>query len=199
MSPQEPSGWNAPGAGGYGQPPAPPPQQPYPNPQAQPYGYQQPQPYPQPQSHPQQAGYGPYGPPPPGPYATYPPGPGYPAVPGTMPGQVRTAQVMFFVLAGLVLVGSAAAGAIAGGEAAGKVIGSNLPVIGGFICALLFGKSGNGARITAIVFGSLMILFGLGALGQEQPAGLLEIACGIVIIVMLGQKQATYWFTRPRA
>ncbi|MGP3999798.1 hypothetical protein [Streptomyces sp. 8N706] len=171
MSYEQQPGWSAPQAGGYGAPPPPGGHQPYP--------------------YPQQPGYGAYAP--------YPPGPGgYPAVPMAMPGQVRTAQVLSFVLAGLVVIGVFVAGAAVGAEAAGKVIGANLPVIGGFICALCFGRSGNGAKVTAIVFASLMVLFGLGALGQRQPAGLLEIACGIVIIVMLAQRPSTFWFTRPR-
>jgi hypothetical protein len=80
----------------------------------------------------------------------------------TMPGTVRAAQVLFFVMAGLVAVGIALAG---DAEKAGAITGASFPVIVGFVCALRFGKSGPVNRRTAIVFASLMVAVGFGAMG----------------------------------
>lgn len=144
-----------------------------------------------------------------GPYPGYPnhPGPtGYPGYPGgpvppqqpfTMPGVVRAAQIMGFVAGGLVVLWSIVTGALAGAEASGRIVGLSLPVIGVFICALLFGRAGSGAKVTGIVFASLMILFGLGALGQRNAGGALMMGLGVAIVVTLSQKQAGYWFRRP--
>ncbi|MGY0061160.1 hypothetical protein ACWY4P_32230 [Streptomyces sp. LZ34] len=112
-----------------------------------------------------------------------------------MPGTVRAAQVLFFVMAGLVALGIALAG---DPEKAGAITGASIPVIVGFVCALRFDKSGAGSRTTAIVFASLMIAVGFGAMGQRQPAGLVELVIGIVIVVLLSQRQSAEWFRRIR-
>ncbi|MER6141385.1 hypothetical protein ABT174_15135 [Streptomyces sparsogenes] len=120
-------------------------------------------------------------------------------MPATMPGTVRAAQVLFFVMTGLVALGVMVAALAGDPELAGGLLGANFPVIGGVICAFCFGKSGNGAKVTAIVFASLMIAAGLGALGQRQPAGLVEFAMGTAIVVLLSQRQSGQWFRRePR-
>ncbi|MGO4423377.1 hypothetical protein AB4Z54_32985, partial [Streptomyces sp. MCAF7] len=149
-------------------------------------------------------GYGPpagYGPQPPGAYQPHLPynpqaGAGYPPQPMTMPGTVRAAQVLFFVMAGLVALGIVLSG---DPEKAGAIVGASFPVIVGFVCALRFGKSGPGNRTTAIVFASLMIAVGFGAMGQRQPAGLVELVFGIVIVVLLSQRQSAEWFRRIRS
>lgn len=149
-------------------------------------------------------GYGPpsgYGPQPPGahqPHLPYSPQAvaGYPSQPTTMPGTVRAAQVLYFVMAGLVALGMVLAD---DAEKAGAIAGASFPVIFGFVCALRFGKSGPVNRRTAIVFASLMIAVGFGAMGQRQPAGLVELVFGIVIVVLLAQRQSAEWFRRIRS
>ncbi|WP_431043860.1 hypothetical protein ACQUSR_19500 [Streptomyces sp. P1-3] len=163
-----------------------------------PLGHQHP-PHPQYAQQPQQpAPYTPYPqqphPPYAGSHAPYPPF----GAPMAMPSQVRTAQVLAFVMAGLLML--ACVLNFAGGDprTAGYVVGAGLPAFGCAICALCFGGAGGGAKVTAIVFGSLMILFGLSAMGQGRPGGLIEVVIGILIVVMLSQRASGEWFRRPR-
>jgi hypothetical protein len=69
------------------------------------------------------------------------------------------------------------------------------PLIGVFLCALRFGASGDGARITAIVFASLLMLFGLVL--PVSAGTLAELGMGIAIVVTLAQRQSAEWFNRP--
>ncbi|MFE7612508.1 hypothetical protein [Streptomyces celluloflavus] len=130
----------------------------------------------------------------------YPPGPyqPYSMAQPPMPGSVRAARVLAYVATGLVALGAVVTGAVAGPAGAGAALGSAIPVIGVFICALCFARSGSGARVTAIVFASFMILFGLGALGRGIPAGIVQLGLGIAIVAALSQRQSGDWFRRPR-
>ncbi|MFH8585982.1 hypothetical protein ACH4GP_16465 [Streptomyces celluloflavus] len=130
----------------------------------------------------------------------YPPGSyqSYPMAQLPMPGSVRAARVLAYVAAGLAGLGTVVAGAMAGPAGAGAALGSAIPVIGVFICALRFARSGNGAKVTAIVFASLVILFGLGALGRGIPAGTIQLGLGIAIVATLSQRQSGDWFRRPQ-
>lgn len=191
---------------GYGQghvppvPPAPGAASPYPGgPAPYPGG-----PAPYPQSPP--AGYGPVPGPPPG-YPGQPGHPGYPGhpaqpyapVPVTMPGVLRAAQVILFVAMGLAVVGVVVVSSLRGAEASGRMIGSILPLIGAFICALRFNSGGGGVRITAIVFTSLMILFGLGQAGNGDPSGLgWALFFATPVLVLLCLRPSSAWFDRPR-
>ncbi|WP_051723512.1 hypothetical protein [Streptomyces albus] len=162
------------------------------------------------------AGYGPVPGPPPG-QPGYPGGPAQPAQPGypghpaqpyaygpnghapaTMPGVLRAAQVILFVAMGLAFVAVVVASAMAGAEASGRAIGSALPVIGAFICALRFNSGGSGVRVTAIVFTSLMILFGMGQAGNGNPAGLLWALLAIPALVLMCLRPSGAWFDRAR-
>lgn len=164
------------------QPPPPPPQSgPYPPGPPQPHAHG---PYGQYEQ------YGPYGQP-------APPGMTPPPYAAVMPGPVKAARVMAFVALGLTLFGCVVSAARFGPETSGAALGTNLPVIGVFVCALCFARSGPNARVTAIVFTALMILFGLGALGQQNPGGLFEFGLGIAILVTLCQRRSKEWFHRP--
>ncbi|MFF4606514.1 hypothetical protein ACFY12_27755 [Streptomyces sp. NPDC001339] len=114
-----------------------------------------------------------------------------------MPGSVRAARVLAFVAAGFAVLGAVVAGALAGPAAAGAALGSAMPVIGVFTCALCFARSGAGAKVTAIAFAAFMILFGIGALGRGIPAGIVQAGLGIAIVVSLSQRQSGDWFRRP--
>jgi hypothetical protein len=115
-----------------------------------------------------------------------------------MPGSVRAARVLAYVAAGFAALGTALAGVMAGPAGAGAALGSAIPVIGVFICALCFARSGSGAKVTAIVFASFMILFGLGALGRGLPAGIVQLGLGIAIVATLSPRQSGDWFRRPQ-
>ncbi|MFI1203457.1 hypothetical protein ACH4VR_29175 [Streptomyces sp. NPDC020883] len=127
---------------------------------------------------------------PPGPYQMHPTGQ------PSMPRSVGAARVLAYIAAGVGALGTVVAGAAAGAEAAGAVVGSEFPVIGVSVCAAFFGRLGPGVRITAIVLASLMILFGLGALGRGIPAGIVQLPLGIAIVAALSQRQSGDWFRR---
>lgn len=115
-----------------------------------------------------------------------------------MPGSVRAARVLAYVAAGFAALGAVIAGAVAGSQVAGAALGSAMPVIGVFICALCFARSGTGAKVTAIAFASLMILFGIGALGRGIPTGAVQAGLGVAIVASLSQRQSGHWFRRPQ-
>ncbi|MFC8045833.1 hypothetical protein [Nocardia sp. NPDC057353] len=164
-------------------------------PQQQYNGYPQPQHngYPQPQhnAYPQQQ------------YNAYP-GPGapfyqpYPVAPPRMPGSVRSAQIVAWLMgaAGIALIGVAIGTGRA--ELAGQLTaGFLLPIITAGM-AFAFGSAGNGLRVTAIVLASLQALFSFGAMASMQPPGLLGVITGITVICLLAPAKAKQWFERPR-
>ncbi|MFD5028760.1 hypothetical protein [Streptomyces sp. NPDC058373] len=208
----------------YGPPPQggqPPQGQPgYGAPQGQPgYGApQQGQPgygYPQQGGQPGQPGYG------------YPQQPAYPGGPGMnpmkaeMPGLMKTARVLLFVVAGLqILVGlffGVAVGAakdVANGmetDAANGLVGLGYALV--FILLALavlaivlgvkFSTGGSGIRITTIVYASLMLLGSLSNLfagggGSATFGGIVALAIYGIILASMVNSQATAWFNRPR-
>jgi len=116
----------------------------------------------------------------------------------TMPGTVRTAQIIAWIMGalGIVLIGVAMAAR--GGEFAGQIAAGFLLPIGLSGCAFNFGSGKNGLRITAIVVASLQGLFSLGGMATMQPPGLLGIVTGVTIACLLAGKSAKQWFSRPR-
>ncbi|MET7516730.1 hypothetical protein ABZS88_25200 [Streptomyces sp. NPDC005480] len=193
-----------------GQQPGYPPQAPQ-APQGQPgYGYPQGQP-------PQQPGYG------------YPQGqPAYPGFPGgnqmpvEMPGLMKTARVLLFILAGFQLLFGIIAGvAIGAAQDVSNGVGSGdatdtLAGLGFLIAALMvalgalsiflgvkFKNGGSGIRITTIVYASLMIIGGLvntinGGGGSGTFGGLISLAIAGIILGSMVNSAATTWFNRPR-
>ncbi|MEU6170450.1 hypothetical protein ABZ832_00870 [Streptantibioticus parmotrematis] len=160
-------------------------------------------------AYPQQGGASPYGENPYGqtpyaqnpyqqPYAPYPGGP-MATAPVEMPGPVKAARVLSYVAFGLLVLGAVIGGALAGPEVAGAVMGGGFPVIGLFVCALLFHRAGPACRVTAIVFASLTIVSGLAALGRSPGAGLIPLALSIAVVVNLSRGVTGDWFRRPRA
>ncbi len=195
-----------------------------------PYGQQPPAPQGQPgYGYPQQA---PQGVPPQGGYAypqqqapqgfpAYPGGPGggYPGAPMQMPGLVKTARVLLFVVGGLQLIvglvallGGAALSTTESG-AAGDVVGGVVIALGLFVLALgvlaivlgaKFAKGGNGVRITTIVYAALSILGGLANFtntaseGGGPAAGVISLAIGGLILAAMVTAPGAAWFKRPR-
>ncbi|MCX4233996.1 hypothetical protein ACH4Y0_17180 [Streptomyces sp. NPDC020707] len=186
-----------------------PPQQP--QGQGQPgYGY--------PQGAPQQPGYG-YG------YPQQPAYPGYPGgnhIPMEMPGLMKTARVLLFILAGLqILFGIIAGIAVGAAQDASNGFGSGddtdtLAGLGFVLAALLLGvgalsiflgvkfkNGGTGIRVTTIVYASLMILGGLsntvqGGGGSVTFGGIISLAIAGIILASMVNGAASAWFKRPR-
>ncbi|MEV0177913.1 hypothetical protein AB0I54_01205 [Streptomyces sp. NPDC050625] len=196
------------------------PNNPYGPPQGQQPGYP-PQP---PQGQP---GYG---------YPTAPPaqpGYGYPAAPPVqqpygygmpmeMPGLIKTARVLLFVVAGFqflagVVIGIAGAALQDGSNALGS--GDDTSAATGVIVliALLmlalgslsiflgvkFKNGGSGIRITTIVYSSLMILGSLvnivnGAGGSATFGGIISLAIGGIVLAAMVNGAASTWFNRPK-
>ncbi|MEV8429220.1 hypothetical protein PGH47_26060 [Streptomyces sp. HUAS 31] len=199
------------------------PNNPYgPPPQGQP-GY--------PQQPPQgQPGYGyPQGVPQQPPAYGYPQGqPAYPGYPGgnmmpvQMPGLMKTARVLLFILAGFQLLFGLIAGiAVGAAQDLSNGVGSGddtdtLAGLGFLVAALLVGlgalsiflgvkfkNGGSGIRITTIVYASLMILGGIvnivnGANGSATFGGLISLAIAGIILASMVNGAASAWFNRPR-
>ncbi|MEU9956193.1 hypothetical protein [Streptomyces sp. NPDC050982] len=193
-----------------GYPPQPPQGQPGYPPQGQP-GYGYPQGAPQ-----QQPGYG------------YPQQPGYPGYPGgnqmpvEMPGLMKTARVLLFILAGFqILFGIIAGIAVGAAQDVSNGIGSGdstdtLAGLGFVLAAFLVGigalsiflgvkfkTGGSGIRVTTIVYASLMILGGLvntvqGGGGSGTFGGIISLAIAGIILASMVNSAASAWFNRPR-
>ncbi|MER0482141.1 hypothetical protein ABR737_28035 [Streptomyces sp. Edi2] len=186
-----------------------PPQNPYgPPPGQQPhYGYPQQQPQP----------------PQPAPYGPYPGGGGMPGMqpqyPVAMPGGVKAARVVMFVLTGLNLIGLIIAVAGLGGvskaahdvspySAAEDATAINISkglliavivlivifTVLAVTLALQFGNGGNGVRVGSIVFGVGTLILSLCTF----PLGLVHTILGIMVIAFISKDESKYWFNRPR-
>ncbi|WP_030687614.1 hypothetical protein [Streptomyces globisporus] len=187
-------------------------------------------PYGQPQGQGQQPGYGypqqaPQGVPPQQGGYGYPAAPAYGGYPGAamaMPGGVKAARVILWILGVLqVLMGIIMA--LAGGWFADQLSSSSsefentdgaaAAVTGVFvvlgIVVLAFGvwaimmavksaTGGNGVRISAIVYGSLSTLGSLVNLLGGNVFALVSLALGILIIVFYAKSDAADWFKRNR-
>ncbi|MFG2226839.1 hypothetical protein [Streptomyces sp. NPDC048644] len=171
----------------------------------------------------QQPGYGyPQQQPAPAPYGPYPGGGGMPpAGPylSRMPGGVKAARVMLFVLAGLNLIGLVGAVAGLGGvskaarnaspyqshdTATALNVGKGLLIalivliviftVVAVTLALQFGNGGGGVRIGTIVFGVANTL----ASFLVFPLGLVHTVLGILVIAFASKDDGNAWFNRPR-
>ncbi|MFG2657996.1 hypothetical protein [Streptomyces sp. NPDC048425] len=202
------------------------PNNPYGPPQGQQPGY----PPQAPQAPQGQPGYGyPQGPPPQQPGYGYPQGqPAYPGFPGgnvmpiEMPGLMKTARVLLFILAGFqILFGIIAGIAVGAAQDLSNGVGSgdstdSLAGLGFFVAALLvalgalsiflgvkFKNGGSGIRVTTIVYASLMIIGGLvntinGGGGSATFGGLISLAIAGIILGSMVNSAASTWFNRPR-
>ncbi|MEU2062279.1 hypothetical protein [Streptomyces sp. NPDC013455] len=161
-----------------------------------------------------QAGYG---------YPAAPPlgQPGY-GMPMEMPGLMKTARVLLFILAGFQLLFGLLAGALIGAaQDVSNGVGSGdstdgLAGLGFLLAGLLLGlgalsiflgvkfrNGGSGIRITTIVYASLMILGGIsnmvkGGNGSATFGGLISLAMAGIILASMVTSSASAWFNRPR-
>ncbi len=187
----------------YGQPQQ--PQQPQQPPQQQPqYGYP-------PQQQPQQSPYG-YGA---GGYPSYPGQPGYPVgMEQQMPGMVKAARVILFVLAGLqIIVGlfMLLGGAAVSNDGTDSGTGGALIAIALFVLVLAaigivlgvrFSKGAGGVRVGTIVYACLMILGGIGDITRGAGVGvvsaIIAFAIGGFLLAAMLQSDSSAWFNRQR-
>ncbi|KQX10316.1 hypothetical protein ASC82_21720 [Streptomyces sp. Root431] len=189
---------------------------PYGQPQGQPqqpgYGY----PQQAPQGVPPQQGYGYPAAPPVSPYG----GGGYPAAVTEMPGTVKAARVMLFVIGGLqmigVIFGVLGALSIAAAKndpqlkddvqfqqiadmSSGAVWGFTALILAWGVLAIVlgakFGSGGNGIRITAMVFAIITAIFGLYPF---VVIGLAHTVMAVLIAVFVGKSDGGAWFNRNK-
>ncbi|MEV3932455.1 hypothetical protein [Streptomyces sp. NPDC049944] len=149
---------------------------------------------------------------------------GYPGGPGTMPGGVKAARIMLYVLGGLQVIGAivmvvggawlsdqlsdaeSSYGSSSTQDAAdismGIFVVAGILTLGIALWAILtaakFSSGANGIRISAIVYGSLVTLFSVISLLTANVFALISIALGIMIIVFCAKQDGAQWFQRPR-
>ncbi|GAA3481252.1 MULTISPECIES: hypothetical protein [Streptomyces] len=184
------------------------------NPYGQPQGGQPGYGYPQqaPQGVPQQGGY-PAAPPVQGGY-------GFPGVPTEMPGGVKAARVMLYVITGLQVIGAVifaiAAAAVqaakndatlkddvqfqqladySGNALWGVVAFAVLWGVLAVFLAVKFGKGTNGIRITAIIFGAITAILGIYPF---VVFGLVHTVLAVLIIVFVAKADGNAWFNRQQ-
>ncbi|MCX4669598.1 hypothetical protein OG453_23430 [Streptomyces sp. NBC_01381] len=129
------------------------------------------------------------------------PGYGYgygPVAPQKMPGVVRAAQIVLWVLGGLLVLGSIGLIFTVNPETAGAALGVNVCLLVSAGMAFRYGTVGNGIRVTCIVLMSVQIAMALGGAANGNPAGLLPLLGAIAVVVLLSQGIAGAWFKRPR-
>ncbi|MGW0709307.1 hypothetical protein ACWD4G_25690 [Streptomyces sp. NPDC002643] len=197
------------------------PNNPYGAPQQQPpaqqgYGYPS-QPPPQ-----QQPGYG---------YPAAPPVSqgygGYPDAPVSMPGGVKAARIMLYVLGGFQAIGGVAlvvasawfADYLSDAASTDSTISSeDADTIGNFgagmfivfgvltlgfaawaiLSAAKFSTGGGGIRISAIVYASFVTLFSVISLLTANFLALIGLVLAILVIVFCSKQEAGQWFNRQR-
>ncbi|PRH78811.1 hypothetical protein C6N75_12910 [Streptomyces solincola] len=185
-------------------------------------------PYGQPQGQPQQPGYGyPQGQPQQQPgygYPAAPPAPayggGYPGGPVEMPGGVKAARVMMWVIAGLQLVGIVllflAVVAVnklkedpelststdfnqfadfGTGVLYALIALAVAYLVASVMLAIQCAKGGNGARIGIIVYAAVGLVL---SLYPFFPLSLVHLVLLILVIVFVAKNDGAAWFKRPR-
>ncbi|SCK28141.1 hypothetical protein [Streptomyces sp. WMMB 322] len=185
---------------GYGYPQEPPQQPVYGLPQAPPQPSPTDFPQPSPIDFPQPAQSG------------FPRQPGfnYPNAPRTMPGSVNAVRVIMYVFGVLGVLGAIGTfynASQGGGESTGggpAAIDPGLLVAGGVFSLMLsataiflasrFDDGGNGVRVGAIVYGSLLAVLGL--LTVIIVVGVVPLAVGILIIIFMVKEEGSEWFRR---
>lgn len=151
----------------------------------------------------------------------YPGGPGMNPVQAEMPGLMKTARVLLFVVGGLQIllglifgVAIGAAKDVANGmdsDAADGLLGLGYALVFiliamavlAIVLGVKFSSGGSGIRITTIVYSSLMLLGSLSNLfagggGSATFGGIIALAIYGIILASMVNSQATAWFNRPR-
>ncbi len=179
------------------------------NPYGQPPQQQPPQQYGYPQQQPPASPYG-YG----SGYPAYPGQAGYPGMPQEMPGMLKAARVILFVMAGLQILGGIIAGlalaSIANDSnsefnAAPVVVIVVVLILGLAALAIIMGvrlsKGAGGVRVGIIIYSAFLLLGGLANLargGVGVLSAVIGLAIGGVLLASVVRKDASAWFNRPR-
>ncbi|MFJ8143799.1 hypothetical protein ACIQ6R_01825 [Streptomyces sp. NPDC096048] len=190
--------------------------------QGQQHGQQSNYGYPQQQPQDGQSGYGYPAAPPVQPY-----GGGYAPAPAVMPGTVKAARVMLFVLGACQVIGGvlmiAASSwfadyiedevnsdpSISAQDAdtvtsigAGLMIGLGVIFLAfafwAIFTAVKFATGRGGPRVSAIIYGSVVTLVSVINLLGANLFALISLVLGILIIVFCANKNGSYWFNRPQ-
>jgi hypothetical protein len=167
----------------------------------------------------QQPGYGYPAAPPVSPYGDggYP---GYPGLPVEMPGTVKAARVLLWILGVLQIVGGIGVAALGGTfasefsselenspEGTGAAITGVLVVVGvigiafgvwGILTAVKTASGRNGVRVGGIVYASLVSVGCLISLLGANFFALLGLAMSVLVIVFFAKADGAAWFQRPR-
>ncbi|MBT2507176.1 hypothetical protein J7I98_15010 [Streptomyces sp. ISL-98] len=147
-------------------------------------------------------------------------GGGYPGVPQEMPGGVKAARVMLYVIAGFQVLGAILCGLSAATIGAaqddpalkdevqfqqladystGGLWAATIAILLwgalAIFLAVKFGSGGNGIRITALVFGIITAILGIYPF---VLVGLVHTVLAILIAVFVGKQDGGAWFNRPR-
>ncbi|MFG2624173.1 hypothetical protein [Streptomyces sp. NPDC048473] len=145
---------------------------------------------------------------------------GFPGVPTEMPGGVKAARVMLYVITGLQVIGAVifaiAAAAVnaakndatlkddvqfqqladySGSALWGIVVFAVLWGAFAVFLAVKFGKGTNGIRITAIVFGAITAILGIYPF---VIFGLVHTVLAVLIIVFVARADGSAWFNRQQ-
>ncbi|MFE2934007.1 MULTISPECIES: hypothetical protein [unclassified Streptomyces] len=144
---------------------------------------------------------------------------GFPGAPVEMPGGVKAARVMLWVVAGFQLIAAiisfAGMGAVTEAVNNSGSTSADTETIANFgkgvlafvaVLALIFAglsvtlalkmkTGGNATRVCTIVYGAFICLGGI----FQLPLGIVTIALGVLIIVFVAKSDGAAWFQRPRA
>ncbi|MCM6777284.1 hypothetical protein NDR87_27735 [Nocardia sp. CDC159] len=111
-----------------------------------------------------------------------------------MPRSVRTAQITTLLFAALGIILAVTGSAAGNLEHAGEIAFTFVPGWIAAIPCLRFSHRGSTTRTTAIVCGTLELLFGLAGTLNQTPPGLLGVLCGLTTIACLTRPSARAWF-----
>ena len=132
----------------------------------------------------------------------------YPNAPRSMPGSVAAARVIMYVFGAFGLLGAigafyqasqGGAGKNASGPAAidpGILVAAGIASLvlaaTGILLASRFSRGGNGVRLGAIAFGSVLAILGL--LTVIVVVGILPLGVGLLIVIFMVKQEGSDWF-----
>lgn len=132
----------------------------------------------------------------------------YPNAPTEMPGSVNAARLIMYVFGGFGVLGAigafyqASQGGGKSGDSGPAAIDPGIMVAAGLgslvlaataiLLASRFSRGGNGVRIGAIAFGSVLALLGL--LTVIIVVGIVPLGIGLLIIIFMVKQEGSEWF-----
>jgi hypothetical protein len=113
-----------------------------------------------------------------------------------MPGPVRAAQIVIFVMGGLAVLLTALVAGGSGAESAGRFFAMYLMTVPLFVLAFRYATGGNGVRVASIVLASVQAVLALGATGRGTSGGFVPLAGAITLLFLLTPASSRAWFRR---